>query len=102
MAKQERRCVKRFEKKEVQRARLVKSNKRVRACGWQVHHHVWPQQVWNMYSAVGEPMQQFVAEGKGQMEWNMGFQTFDKASPQDPPMMEAQVKVLCQIKKKFV
>ena len=51
---------------------------------------------------VGEAMRQFVAEGKGHMEWNMGLQTFDKASPQDPPMMEAQVKVLCQIKKKFV
>ena len=47
-------------------------------------------------------MQQIVAKGIGHMEWNMGFQTFDKASPQDPPMMEAQVKVLCQIKKKFV
>ena len=45
--------MKRFEKKEVQRARLAKSKKRVRACGWQVHHHVWPQQVWNMYSGGG-------------------------------------------------
>ena len=53
MAKQERRRVKRVEKKEVQRARLAKSNKQLRACGWQVHHHVWPQQVWNMYNGGG-------------------------------------------------
>ena len=46
-------------------------------------------------------MQQFVAEGKGHMEWNMGFQTFVKASPEDPPMMEVQVKVFSQIKKQF-
>ena len=39
-----------FEKNEVQRARLAKSNKRAKACGWQVHHHVWPQRVWDMYS----------------------------------------------------
>ena len=44
--------MKRVEKKEVQRARLSKSNKQVRACGWQVHHHVWPQ-VWNIYSGGG-------------------------------------------------
>ena len=55
-----------------------------------------------VHFTAGEAMRQFVAEGKGHMEWNMGFQTFDKASPQDPPMMEAQVKVLCQIKKKFL
>ena len=47
-------------------------------------------------------MQQFVAEGKCHMEWNMGFQTLVKASPEDPPMMEVQVKVFSQIKKQFV
>ena len=47
-------------------------------------------------------MQQFVAEGKGHMKWNMGFQTFVKASPEDPPMMDVQVKVFSQIKKQFV
>ena len=36
------------------------------------------------------------------MDWNMGFQTFVKASPQDPPVMEVQVKVPSQIKKQFV
>ena len=36
------------------------------------------------------------------MDWNMGFQTFVKASPEDPPMMEVQVKVFSQIKKQFV
>ena len=38
----------------------------------------------------------------GHMESNMGFQTFVKGSPQDPPVMEVQVKVLSQIKKQFV
>ena len=47
-------------------------------------------------------MRQFVAEGKGHIEWNMGFQTFVQASPEDPPIMEVQVKVFSQIKKQFV
>ena len=32
----------------------------------------------------------------------MEFQTFVQASPEDPPIMEVQVKVFSQIKKQFV
>ena len=32
----------------------------------------------------------------------MGFRTFVQANPEDPPMMELQVKVFSQIKKQFV
>ena len=51
-----------------------------------------------MYSGGGYA----AVRGVGHMEWNMGFQTFVKGSPQDPPVMEVQVKVLSQIKKQFV
>ena len=67
MAKQERRRVKRFEKKE--------GGKYTSMCG---HNEC------------------------GICTVNMGFQTFVKGSPQDPPVMEVQVKALSQIKKQFV
>ena len=41
-----------------------------------------------MYSGGGYA----TVRGVGHMEWSMGFQTFVKGSPQDPQMMEVQMK----------
>ena len=43
---------------------------------------------------VGEAMEQFAMEGIDHMGWDKGSGQFIKTSPQDPPLMELQVKVL--------
>ena len=43
---------------------------------------------------VGEAMEQFAKEGIDHMGWDKGSGQFIKTSPQDPPLMEVQVKVL--------
>ena len=50
---------------------------RVKACGWHVQHHVWPQGVWNMYSGGDYA----AVRGIGHMEWSMGVQTIVKGNP---------------------
>ena len=51
---------------------------------------------------VGEAMEQFTMQGMDHMEWDEGSDQFIKTSPQDPPLMEVQVKVLSQVQKKFL
>ena len=41
---------------------------RVKACGLQVHHHVWPQRVWNMYSGRGFAAVRGVGDGSHGLE----------------------------------
>ena len=43
---------------------------------------------------VGEAMEQFAIEGIDHMGWDAWSGQFIKTSPQDPPLMEVQVKVL--------
>ena len=43
---------------------------------------------------VGEAMEQFAIEGIDHMGWDAGSGQFIKTSPQDPPLMEVQMKVL--------
>ena len=43
---------------------------------------------------VGEAMEQFAIEGIDYMGWDAGSGQFIKTSPQDPPLMEVQGKVL--------
>ena len=48
---------------------------------------------------VGEAMEQFTMQGMDHMEWDEGSDQFIKTSPQDPPLMKMQVKVLPQVQK---
>ena len=43
---------------------------------------------------VGDAMERFAIEGIDHMGWDAGSGQFIKTSPQDPPLMEVQVKVL--------
>ena len=43
---------------------------------------------------VGEAMEQFPIEGIDHVGWDAGSGQFIKTSPQDPPLMGMQVKVL--------
>ena len=47
-------------------------------------------------------MEQFTMEGIDHMVWDAWSNQFLKTSPQDPPLMEVQVKVLSQVQKKFL
>ena len=51
---------------------------------------------------VGEAMQKFTEEGIDHMEWDEGLDKFVKTNPQEPPLMEVQVKVLSQVQKQFL
>ena len=48
-----------------------------------------------------EAMQKFTKEVIDHMDWDMGLDKFIKASPQDPPLMEVQVKGLSQVHGSF-
>ena len=47
-----------------------------------------------MSCMVREAMEQFAIEGIEHMGWDIRSGQFIKTSPQDPPLMELQVKVL--------
>ena len=51
---------------------------------------------------LGEAMQKLTTEGIDHMEGDMGLANYGKASPQDPPLMEVQVKVLSQEQNQFL
>ena len=57
---------------------------------------------WCRVCMVGEAMEQFTMEGIDHMVWDAWSNQFLKTSPQDPPLMEVQVKVLSQVQKKFL
>ena len=101
MAEQERVRERRQKKKKAQRARVISKKMEGKVQSSKPENREAEMDGCGI-CVVGEAMQKFTEEGIDHMEWDVGLDKFVKTNPQEPQLMEAQVKVLSQVQKRFL